>query len=53
MGPLGVLTSQRHKTHVTETGEVLYPWHPWFGRVVHIGCDEQPKRVGQLKLARL
>jgi hypothetical protein len=20
---------------VTESGEVLYPWHPWFGRVVY------------------
>jgi len=29
-------TSERRKTHVTEAAEVLYPWHPWFGRVVHI-----------------
>ena len=29
-------TSERRKTHVTETGKVLYPWHPWFGRVVYI-----------------
>lgn len=32
----GGCTSERRKTHVTETGEVLYPWHPWFGRVVYI-----------------
>jgi len=30
------ITSERRKTHITETGEVLYPWHPWFGRVVYI-----------------
>jgi hypothetical protein len=29
-------TSERNKTHVTEAAEVLYPWHPWFGRVVYI-----------------
>jgi hypothetical protein len=29
-------TSERCRTHVTETGEVLYAWHPWFGRVVYI-----------------
>jgi hypothetical protein len=29
-------TSERGKTHVTEALEVLYPWHPWFGRTVYI-----------------
>jgi hypothetical protein len=29
-------TSECRKTHVTEAIEVLYPWHPWFGRVVYI-----------------
>lgn len=29
-------TSERHKTHVTEAVEVLYPWHSWFGRIVYI-----------------
>jgi hypothetical protein len=29
-------TRGRRKTHVTEGAEVLYPWHPWFGRVVHV-----------------
>ncbi len=29
-------TTRRGKTHVTESLEVLYPWHPWFGRVVYI-----------------
>jgi len=28
-------TRGHRKTHVTESGEVLYPWHPWFGRVVY------------------
>ncbi len=28
-------TSVRGKTHVTEALEVLYPWHPWFGRAVY------------------
>jgi len=38
-------TTQRHKTHVTEAVEVLYPWHPWFGRVVYI--HEVIERGGQ------
>jgi len=38
-------TSERHKTHVTEALEVLYPWHPWFARVVHI--HEVVKRGGE------
>jgi hypothetical protein len=28
--------TERCETHVTEALEVLYPWHPWFGRVVYI-----------------
>ena len=23
-------------THVTDRREVLYPWHPWFGRSVYV-----------------
>jgi hypothetical protein len=29
-------TSHQSNTHSTESREVLYPWHPWFGRVVWI-----------------
>ena len=29
-------TSQQSNTHSTESREVLYPWHPWFGRAVWI-----------------
>jgi hypothetical protein len=27
-------TSHQPNTHSTESREVLYPWHPWFGRAV-------------------
>ena len=29
-------TSRKHNTHITESREVLYRWHPWFGRVAWI-----------------
>ncbi len=29
-------TKQRDNAHKIEELEVLYPWHPWFGRVVHV-----------------
>ncbi len=29
-------TKRRANAHKTEELEVLYPWHPWFGRVVHV-----------------
>src|SRR6202011_3682744 len=29
-------TRRRDNTHKIEEREVLYPWHPWFGRVVHV-----------------
>lgn len=32
----GGCTSYQSNTHSTESREVLYPWHPWFGRVVWI-----------------
>jgi hypothetical protein len=32
----GRCTSQQSNTHSTESREVLYPWHPWFGRAVWI-----------------
>jgi hypothetical protein len=33
-GPLS--TRRRDNAHKIEEFEVLYPWHPWFGRVVHV-----------------
>ena len=29
-------TRRRDNAHKIEELEVLYPWHPWFGRVVHV-----------------
>src|SRR4029077_13734125 len=29
-------TRRRDNAHKIEEREVLYPWHPWFGRVVHV-----------------
>jgi len=29
-------TTRQHNTHRTEEREVLYPWHPWFGRRVFV-----------------
>src|SRR5687768_14721053 len=29
-------TTKQHNAHGTEAREVFYPWHPWFGRVVHV-----------------
>ena len=29
-------TTRQHNAHRTEEREVLYPWHPWFGRVVFV-----------------
>src|SRR2546429_5384317 len=29
-------TTRQHKAHGTEEREVLYPWHPWFGRRVFV-----------------
>ena len=29
-------TTERQNTHVTDRREVLYPWHPWFGRSVYV-----------------
>src|SRR5262249_54091964 len=29
-------TTRQHKAHRTEEREVLYPWHPWFGRRVWV-----------------
>jgi hypothetical protein len=29
-------TRRRDNTHKIEEHEVLYPWHPWVGRVVHV-----------------
>ncbi len=32
----GHCTSRQDNAHVTEEREVLYQWHPWFGRKVHV-----------------
>ena len=38
-------TRRRDNAHKIDEREVLYPWHPWFGRVVHVrGVIE--KRAG-------
>jgi hypothetical protein len=29
-------TTKQHNAHGTEVREVLYPWHSWFGREVHV-----------------
>jgi hypothetical protein len=29
-------TSQHHNTHIIESREVRYPWHPWYGQRVSI-----------------
>src|SRR5499425_221977 len=29
-------TKRRDNAHKIEELEVFYPWHPWFGRVVHV-----------------
>lgn len=29
-------TTRRNNAHGTEEREVLYPWHPWFGRVIRV-----------------
>lgn len=29
-------TTRRHNTHGTDVRELLYPWHPWPGRFVHV-----------------
>src|SRR5262245_65654591 len=29
-------TTRQRNTHNTESREVRYPWHPWFGRVVTV-----------------
>src|SRR5690606_5314293 len=32
----GCCTTRRQNTHGTEVRELLYPWHPWSGRLVHV-----------------
>jgi hypothetical protein len=32
----GRYTTERQNTHVNDRREVLYRWHPWFGRSVYI-----------------
>ncbi len=40
-------TRGHRKTHVTESREVLYPWHPCFGQVIYIheAAEERGGRV--------
>jgi hypothetical protein len=38
-------TTRQHNAHRTEEREILYPWHPWFGRVVFV--DEMVSRGGE------
>jgi len=38
-------TSSQLNTHITESREVWYPWHPWYGRSVVI--SEVLERLGQ------
>jgi hypothetical protein len=38
-------TSRQRNTHSTESRQVRYPWHPWFGRAVTV--SEAPTRCGQ------
>lgn len=33
---VGYCTTGRRNTHGTQVRELLYPWHPWSGRLVHI-----------------
>lgn len=35
-GDVRYCTTGRQNTHVTDRREVLYPWHPWFGRLVYV-----------------
>jgi hypothetical protein len=32
----GHCTSRQHNTHITASHEVLYRWHPWYGRKVWV-----------------
>jgi hypothetical protein len=38
-------TRRRDNAHKIEEREILYPWHPWFGRVVH-GREVIEERAG-------
>ena len=33
---VGYCTTGRRNTHGTEVRELLYPWHPWSGQLIHI-----------------
>jgi hypothetical protein len=37
VGALGG-TNQQHKAHNSSLCEVLYPWHPWHGQLVHVSA---------------
>ena len=42
-------TRRRDNAHKIEQLEVLYPWHPWFGRVVHVGEVVEQRAGGVLR----
>lgn len=40
----GCCTTKRQNTHIIDRREVLYRWHPWFGRSVYV--DEVIDKLG-------
>ena len=42
-------TRRRDNAHKIEQLEVLYPWHPWFGRVVHVREVVEQRAGGVLR----
>ena len=42
-GGAGGCRNRQTNAHITETREVCYPWHPWYGRAVAI-CAVLTKR---------
>ena len=45
-------TTRQHNTHRTEEREVLYPWHPWFGRAVFVHETMKRGGVGVLRCSQ-
>jgi hypothetical protein len=45
-------TTRQHNTHRIEEREVLYPWHPWFGRVVFVHETMKRGGVGVLRCSQ-
>src|SRR5260370_21413439 len=38
-------TSRQHNAHITESREVLYRWHPWYGHTVWIFSTVERKNA--------